>query len=145
VSGDLEIKYTVDFQPSRYGRRGNDKAASMENPQPDGAESCPAIPRIARLMALALRFEGMVRKGEVQDYASLAVVGRVSRARMSQIMKLLHLAPDIQEQLLFLPLIDGLHEVSLRPVVQRIDWSEQRLLFQKIVDRGMILSTKEQK
>lgn len=144
MSSNPEMTYELDFCPSRYGRRGEEKALSLDGQQL-GEPPCPAIARIARLMALALRFEGMVRKGEVRDYASLAVVGKVSRARMSQIMKLLHLAPDIQEQLLFLPLIDGLHEVSLRPVVQRIDWSEQRLLFQEILERKMILSTKEQK
>jgi hypothetical protein len=145
VNGDQEIKYAVDFHPSRYGRRGKDKSDSTESQQPDGEVPCPAIPRIARLMALALRFEGMVRKGEVRDYARLALVGKVSRGRMSQIMKLLHLAPDIQEQLLFLPFLKGLHEVSLRPVVQRIDWSEQRLLFQEIVDGETVIATKGKK
>jgi hypothetical protein len=54
---------------------------------------------------------------------------------MSQIMKLVHLAPDIQEQLLFLPEIKGLNERNLRAVVRLIDWSEQRRLFQEITDR----------
>jgi hypothetical protein len=45
----------------------------------------------------------LVRRGEVADYAELANVGRVSRARISQIMSLLSLAPDLQEQVLFLP------------------------------------------
>ena len=51
---------------------------------------------------------------------------------MTQIMKLLDLAPDIQEQILFLPLIKGLNERNLRPIASRIDWDEQRRLFQKI-------------
>ena len=59
------------------------------------------IPRIARLMALAIRLEGLVRKQRLQDYAELARLGSVTRGRMTQIMQLLHLAPDIQEQLLF--------------------------------------------
>ena len=62
-----------------------------------------SIPRIARLMALAIRFDGLVREETIQDYAELARLGRVTRARMTQIMKLLFLAPDIQEQILFLP------------------------------------------
>ena len=45
---------------------------------------------------------------------------------MTQIMKLLHLAPDIQEQILFLPHIEGLNERNLRSIVSRIDWDEQR-------------------
>jgi hypothetical protein len=54
---------------------------------------------------------------------------------MTQIMKLLHLAPDIQEQILFLPSVEGLNERNLRPVVCLMDWDEQRRMFQKIMDR----------
>ena len=61
--------------------------------------------------------------------------GGVTRARMTQIMKLLDLAPDIQEQILFLPLIWGLNERNLRPLASRIDWDEQRRMFQTITDR----------
>jgi hypothetical protein len=58
-------------------------------------------------MALALRFEGLIRTGQILNYAELARLGHVSRARISQITCLLLLAPDIQEELLFLPPIDG--------------------------------------
>ena len=83
-------------------------------------------------MALAIRFDGMLREETIQDYAELARLGRVTRARITQIMKLRHLAPDIQEQILFLPLIKGLNERNLRPVVNRVDWRDQRRLFQKV-------------
>jgi hypothetical protein len=85
-------------------------------------------------MALAIRFEGLLRDKTIRDYAELARLGRLTRARMTQIMKLLDLAPDIQEQILFLPLIKGLNERNLRPVVSRIDWHERRRLFQKICE-----------
>jgi hypothetical protein len=62
------------------------------------------------------------------------ILGRVTRARITQIMKLLDLAPDIQEQILFLPSRKGLNERNPRPIVSRIDWNEQRPMFQKIVD-----------
>ena len=58
----------------------------------------------------------------------------MTRARLTQIMKLLDLAPDIQEQILFSPLIKGLNERNLRPVVRRIDWREQRRMFRKICE-----------
>ncbi len=76
----------------------------------------PAHPASARLLALAIRFEGLLQDETIRDYAELARLGRVTRARITQIMKLLHLAPDIQEQILFLPLIQGLNE---RPEVHR--------------------------
>ena len=93
------------------------------------------IPRIARLMALAIRFEGLVRDETVLNYAELAQLGCVTRARMTQIMKLLQLAPDLQEQLLFLPEVQGLNERNLRAIVQQLDWSEQRRMFQKFMPR----------
>src|ERR1017187_4734132 len=41
---------------------------------------------------------GMVDRGEVRDYADLAQLGYVTRARITQIMNLLHLAPDIDRK-----------------------------------------------
>ena len=102
----------------------------------DNERASCAIPRIARLMALAIRFDGLLRAETFRDYAELARLGRVTRARMTQIMKLLDLAPDIQEQILFLPNLKGLNERNLRPIVSRINWNEQRLMFQRIMDRS---------
>ncbi len=65
-------------------------------------------------MALAMRFEGLVQEETVRDYSELARRGHVTRARMTQIMKLVDLSPDIQEQILFLPPINGLNERNLR-------------------------------
>ena len=93
------------------------------------------IPRIARLMALAIRLEGLIKDETVQNYAELAQLGRITRARMTQIMKLLHLAPDLQEQLLFLPEVQGLNERNLRAIVRQLNWSEQRRMFQKFMPR----------
>ena len=59
------------------------------------------IPRISRLMALAIHFDGLIRKGIVRDYADLARLGGVTRARITQIMNLLNLPPWRQEEILF--------------------------------------------
>jgi hypothetical protein len=88
------------------------------------------VPRIARLMALALRLEALVQEGTVGSYAALARLGHVSRARLSQILSLLCLAPDLQEELLFweqprrdrAPLSLG----HLLPITAILDWHEQR-------------------
>jgi len=57
----------------------------------------------------------------------------VSRARISQIMNLLHLAPDIQEQILFLPPIEhGCEPIRLahvQPITREWDWHKQRQLW----------------
>ena len=76
------------------------------------------VPRVARLFALAHEFQRMLDSGEVESMAELARLGRVSRARITQIMDLLMLAPEIQEQVLCSSLesriiaFRELHEVS---------------------------------
>src|SRR5579864_621420 len=86
----LQIEITIST-PDR--RRGGPKRRQR-------ASAPSRIPRIKRLMALAIKFQDMVDRGEVRDYADLARLGYVSRARVTQIMNLLLLAPDIQAQLL---------------------------------------------
>src|ERR1035437_3729198 len=123
MSGSQEVTYAVAF---RVRKRPDQQP-------PDSESAGNSIPRIARLMALAIRFEGLVREETIRDFAELARRGRGTRARITQIMKLLDLAPDIQEQILFLPPIHGLNERNLRRIVSRIDWHEQRPLFHKII------------
>ena len=81
-------------------------------------------------MALAIRFDQLVRDGVVADQAELARLGNVSRARISQILNLLSLAPDIQEAILFLPRVergkDPVTERDLRSIVAEVDWGRQR-------------------
>ena len=88
------------------------------------------VPRVARLLALAHRLENLIDDGEVRDYAHLARLGHVTRARLSQVMNLLNLAPDIQEAILFLPPVtqgqDPLYERQLRPIMAVLDWKKQR-------------------
>ncbi len=94
------------------------------------------VPRVARLMALALRFEQLMRADGIAAYAELARLGHVSRARITQIMNLLVLAPDIQEALLFLPRTErGRDPICLRqlqPLAALLDWREQRLLWRTL-------------
>ena len=124
--GRLEVSFT--FQPRN--KRGN------VNPQSDGRRGSTGkgnIPRVAKLLALAIRFEKLVKRGDIQDYADLARLGYVTRARITQIMNLLNLAPDIQEDILFLPNTmkgrDPILEKDLRPVAAVPHWSRQRKMW----------------
>jgi hypothetical protein len=91
------------------------------------------IPRVSRLMALAIRFDQLIGDDSVVDQAALARLGRVSRARLTQIMNLLTLAPDIQEQILNLaPTAHGRDPPSerhLRPIAAELSWKAQRPLW----------------
>ena len=91
--------------------------------------SSERVQRISKLMALAIRFERLLREGVVTDQSELAELAHISQPRMTQIMNLLHLAPDIQEELLFLPVVTGkdvVTEKMLRPVAKEVDWGIQR-------------------
>lgn len=97
---------------------------------PDGR-----VPRVSRLMALAIRLDGLIREGVVTDQAELARLGHVSRARLTQIMNLLCLAPDLQEEILFLPTFErgrnSLTEKQLRPIAATPSWNKQRQMWQR--------------
>jgi hypothetical protein len=88
------------------------------------------VPRITRLLALALKFEDLIRSGTVTNYASVAQVARVSRSRVTQMTGLLNLAPDIQEEILFLPAAEArelrISEPSLRRLTATLLWNQQR-------------------
>jgi len=130
VNGHREVTYRLDSCSGSQVRRRSDIISG-----PDREAAGPSVPRIARLMALAIRFEGLLQEKTIEDYAELARLWRVTRARITQIMKLLQLAPDLQEQILFLPPLKGLNERSLRPIATRIDWAEQRCMFQQMIGR----------
>jgi hypothetical protein len=108
----------------------------------DGAaQQVPAgrIPRIARLMALAIRCERLIRDGVVADQSELARFGHITTARMTQIMSLLNLAPDIQEQILLLPRTergrDAVKETDIRPIATTLDWRKQRRMWAALCRR----------
>ena len=97
------------------------------------------IPRVTRLMALAIRLEQLVCSGEVRDFAELARLGHVTRARVTQIANLTLLAPDIQEAILFLPRVvrgpEAITERDLRPIAIEPDWQTQRQMWAGLANR----------
>ena len=120
--GAIQVEVTL---PVRQRRQESPKGGQSDGVSAAG--SLPRIPRITRLMALAIKFETMVGRGEVRDYADLARLGYVTRARITQIMNLLMLAPDIQEQLLFpVGATAMLREREIRPIVMLNVWCDQR-------------------
>src|SRR5262245_8634895 len=91
------IERVVQFGRQAHGRR---TLAPATTPPP---RVTSRIPRVTRLLALAHRLEGYIRNGVVARQSDLAQLGHVSTARISQILNLINLAPDIQEAILFLP------------------------------------------
>ena len=94
------------------------------------AQATDRVPRITRLLALALKFEEMIRSGVVGNYTVMAQLGQVSRSRVTQVTNLLNLAPDIQEEILFLRPEEAerlrISELSVRKLSAILEWGEQR-------------------
>jgi len=87
-------------------------------------------PRVTQVLALAIQFQDMIERGEARDYADLARLGCLSRERMSQIMELIWLAPDIQQEILEFPSTRTsrfpVSEAAVRRIAAQLDWAEQR-------------------
>ena len=113
---------------------------AMPGPAPEPAAPVGRTPRVSKLMALAIRFDQLLRDGQVADQSELARLAHVTQPRMTQIMNLLLLAPDIQEEILFLPRVtdgnDPIHERMLRPVVATDVWEDQRHLWKTVLGQG---------
>lgn len=132
----LRVEFQVHFERGGRGRKGLRPGHDAVD---RSAASAPRVPRISRLMALAIRFEDLVRRGEVEDYADIARLGHVTRARVSQIMNLANLAPDLQAALLELPPItrerETVHEHVVRPIAAEPDWRVQRRMWRRVAAR----------
>jgi hypothetical protein len=129
MSQTITIACPIHF----HGRgRGNRRCLEV-GPEPKPVTREPGrVPRVARLLALALRIDEQVRTGELTSYAGVAELGHVTRARVSQIMNLLNLARDLQEAILFLPRTergrDAIVLRDLQPIASIVDWRKQRVL-----------------
>ena len=129
MSAPLTIECEVHF--ARAGRGSRKLLAS--GPSPVRPKEPGRVPRVARLMALALGCEELLRTGVVENQTEIARLGHVTRARVSQILNLLNLAPEIQEELLFLPrTLAGRDAIILRdllPIASTLEWEKQRRMW----------------
>ena len=119
---------TTVVRPIHFVRRGKcTKAVSAPDADPKVLPS--RVPRVARLMALAIHFDGMLRKGVVADQSELAEICNVTQPRMTQIMNLTLLAPAIQAQVLSLKAVSGrrdpVNERKLRRIAGEPCWEKQ--------------------
>jgi hypothetical protein len=131
---------TIEKRIHFYRRGQGSRKELRTGPEPSRPAMQGRVPRVARFLALALRFDQLIRDGVIENYRALARLGHVSHARVSQIMNLLYLAPDIQEQILLLPRTvrgrDPIHLRQLQPLAAALHWRKQRQLWQDLVSRA---------
>jgi hypothetical protein len=122
----LAFEYQI---PRRHGR-----ALPAFRVRP-ASETLTRPPRLARLLALAHKLDGVVRTGKVKDYAELARLAHISSARIGQIVVFGLLAPAIQEHILFLPAEQAglIGERELRQIAREPRWDLQRARFDQLL------------
>lgn len=132
------VTLCIPFHPTKPPRR----PIVRERPRPARPTERVArdqVARISRTLARAHHFQSLLDTGVVGSQTELAALTKLSTARITQIMNLLVLAPDIQEDLLFLPPVtkgpSPVSERVLRPLLKTLVWSEQRAMWAGIRDR----------
>ncbi len=112
-----------------------DRGAAVTFTSAPPPEPLPVVRRpakVARMLALAHHIQRAIDAGTFADRADVAARLGLTRARITQVLDLVLLAPDIQAQILELEAVDGvelLSEHSLRGMTRRALWSDQRALW----------------
>lgn len=130
------LTVTCDFHITR---RPNGQKRLQSGTVPD--QPCGKVPRIARLMALAIHCDELIQNGDLADQSELARFGQVTTTRTTQILTLLALAPDNQEEILYLPRTtngrDAIKETDVRQIATVLDWRKQRRLWAELRDERL--------
>lgn len=116
----LEVRFHLRQKPRGMG----EALEATVRPSPG------RLPRVTQVLALAIHLEDMLRRGEAKDYADLARLSCLCRERISQIVRLIYLAPDIQVELLYLPPTPAgrypISETAVRKIASVLSWADQR-------------------
>ncbi len=120
---------TTVTRPVHFAVKGKRKRIVREPEPEQGEQGGQRVPRISKLMALAIRYDQLLKDGVVENQSELAWLAQVTQPRMTQIMNLLHLCPLIQEEILELdgsnPWENRIHEHGIREIVALMEWSAQ--------------------
>lgn len=126
----ITMKKQVCFTRSARGRK------RIEDRKESPRLTPSRTPRVSRVMALAIHFDELLRSGIVSNTIVLADLARVTQPRITQVLNLLHLAPDIQEELLLLPCVaegrDPFNEKRIRRICSEVSFSVQRRMWQAL-------------
>lgn len=116
-------------------RRGRAQAFVSAAPPPRLPVPRPA--RLAVMLALAHKIEAAIHRGVVRDRAEAARRLGLTRSRITQLLDLTLLAPDIQGELLELEAVDGVEplcEYRTRVVAHAGTWDQLRERWREVTD-----------
>ena len=124
------VEFRVHFQTGHCGRRHLTEESCRKKP-----EHNENLPRLTRLLALAHRWNSLIEEGVVANYSEIARMMGLSRARVTQIMDLLYLAPDIQEEILLQveSRLATVPERAVRSITGLLLWKKQYKVWKETI------------
>jgi hypothetical protein len=142
VTNPITVECDFHFKRRDRGARKVVEAGAAPTPPTPGR-----VARVARLMALAIRLGDLLERGGFECYGEIAELGHVSKARVSQVLSLLSLAPDIQEAVLELPRVEhGRDPIILADVLSiaaASDWTRQRHMWRHLYAQAIHIDVGE--
>jgi hypothetical protein len=121
------VEFQVHFRTGQHGRIHLREGTCQKEPDHPNKD----LPRLTRLLALAHRWNRLIEEGVVTDYAEIASTMGLSRARVTQIMDLLYLAPEIQEDILSGKIQEPVSERAARALIRVPEWTKQRMVWRQ--------------
>ncbi|WP_223643827.1 hypothetical protein [Corallococcus sp. EGB] len=116
-------------------RRKGRSVTLAATPPPAKPEPVRRPAKVAQQLALAHHLQAAIDRGAVADRADVARKLGLTRARVTQLLDLLLLAPDLHDAVLALEAVDGaepMAERTLRAVAHAGTWAEQRAAWAKL-------------
>jgi len=94
----------------------------------------PRTPRVVELLRKAIEWQALLESGQITNQAEIARRDGFTRARVTQVMRLLRLAPEIQQLILSMP--DSVNrslitERMLRPITAVPEYRDQLRAFRR--------------
>ncbi|RKG56884.1 hypothetical protein D7X30_22395 [Corallococcus sp. AB011P] len=114
---------------AHFHRVRRSKVRFREGAPPSPREVARRTAHAAGMLALAHHVESAIERGLMASAADVASQLGFTRARVTHLLDLRLLAPDIQEEVLFLEAVDGeepLSERVLRAIAHAGTWEVQR-------------------
>jgi hypothetical protein len=129
----MEVEFDVELKPIQRQVR----------PTGDRGRGKVDVPKLTRVLVLAHQIEQAIEEGRAEDYAEVARQLAVSRARITQVVNLLLLSPDIQAMIVTKPrLVHDLSERQVRKIAEEPDWRRQQTMFDDLLAQAQVASAK---
>jgi predicted XRE-type DNA-binding protein len=125
------VEFQVHFQIGHRGRK-NLKRNVRLNKHKQFREN---LSRLTKLLALAHRWNRLILEGSIVNQVEIARIFGISRARVSQIMDLAYLTPEIQEHILFGKIDEVIPERVVRSITHILIWEKQRGAWRQLAGR----------